>query len=329
MFTNKIILITGGTGSFGSELIKKLTSIKTNKPKKIIIFSRDELKQFNLQKKYPIKKYPNLRFFLGDIRDKDRLKMAFFEVDYIIHAAALKQVPAAEYNPIEFIKTNILGAQNIIEASIQCGVKKVIALSTDKASSPINLYGATKLCSDKLFLSANSLSGSRKTIFSVVRYGNVFGSRGSVAPFFLEQKKRGFLPITNINMTRFNILLEDAVKLVYLALQKGIGGEIFIPKTPSFKITDLAKAICPKCKIKIIGIREGEKIHEELISKAESVNAFDLKKFYVICGNEKSRKEYSKNMKNKVKEDFVYNSFENKKYLSVEDLKIMAQNINK
>lgn len=329
MFTNKIILITGGTGSFGSELIKKLTSIKTNKPKKIIIFSRDELKQFNLQKKYPIKKYPNLRFFLGDIRDKDRLKMAFFEVDFIIHAAALKQVPAAEYNPIEFIKTNILGAQNIIEASIECGVKKVIALSTDKASSPINLYGATKLCSDKLFLSANSLSGSRKTIFSVVRYGNVFGSRGSVAPFFLEQKKRGFLPITNINMTRFNILLQDAVKLVYLAMQKGIGGEIFIPKTPSFKITDLARAICPKCKLKIIGIREGEKIHEELISRAESVNAFDLKKYYVICGNEKSRKEYSKNKKNKVKEGFVYNSFENEKYLSVEDLKIMAQNINK
>ena len=329
MFANKNILITGGTGSFGNELIKKLTSMKTNKPKKIIIFSRDELKQFNLQKKYPIKKYPNLRFFLGDIRDKDRLKMAFFEVDYIIHAAALKQVPAAEYNPIEFIKTNILGAQNIIEASIECGVKKVIALSTDKASSPINLYGATKLCSDKLFLSANSLSGSRKTIFSVVRYGNVFGSRGSVAPFFLEQQKKGFLPVTNINMTRFNILLEDAVKLVYLAIQKGIGGEIFIPKTPSFKITDLAKAISPKCKLKIIGIREGEKIHEELISKAESVNAFDLKTFYVICGNEKSRKKYSKNIKNKVKEDFVYNSLDNEKYLSVAELKIMAQNIKK
>jgi len=329
MFVNKNILITGGTGSFGNELIKKLTSMKTNKPKKIIIFSRDELKQFNLQKKFPIKKYPNLRFFLGDVRDKDRLKMAFFEVDYIIHAAALKQVPAAEYNPIEFIKTNILGAQNIIEASIECGVKKVIALSTDKASSPINLYGATKLCSDKLFLSANNLSGSRKTIFSVVRYGNVFGSRGSVAPFFLEHQKKGFLPITNMNMTRFNILLEDAVKLVYLAIKKGIGGEIFIPKTPSFKITDLAKAISPKCKLKIIGIREGEKIHEELISKAESINAFDLKTFYVICGNEKSRKKYSKNIKNKVKEGFVYNSLDNKKYLSVAELKTMAQNIKK
>ena len=329
MFVNKNILITGGTGSFGNELIKKLTSMKTNKPKKIIIFSRDELKQFNLQKKFPIKKYPNLRFFLGDVRDKDRLKMAFFEVDYIIHAAALKQVPAAEYNPIEFIKTNILGAQNIIEASIECGVKKVIALSTDKASSPINLYGATKLCSDKLFLSANNLSGSRKTIFSVVRYGNVFGSRGSVAPFFLEHQKKGFLPITNMNMTRFNILLEDAVKLVYLAIQKGIGGEIFIPKTPSFKITDLAKAISPKCKLKIIGIREGEKIHEELISKAESVNAFDLKTFYVICGNEKSRKKYSNNIKNKVKEGYTYNSLDNKKYLSVAELKTMAQNIKK
>ena len=199
MFANKNILITGGTGSFGNELIKKLTSMKTNKPKKIIIFSRDELKQFNLQKKYPIKKYPNLRFFLGDIRDKDRLKMAFFEVDYIIHAAALKQVPAAEYNPIEFIKTNILGAQNIIEASIECGVKKVIALSTDKASSPINLYGATKLCSDKFFLSANNLSGSRKTIFSVVRYGNVFNSRGSVYPVFknVVEQKRKYFPITH------------------------------------------------------------------------------------------------------------------------------------
>ena len=327
MFANKNILITGGTGSFGNELIKKLVSIKKDKPKKIIIFSRDELKQFNLQKKYPIKKYPNLRFFLGDIRDKDRLKMAFFEVDYIIHAAALKQVPAAEYNPIEFIKTNILGAQNIIEASIECGVKKVIALSTDKASSPINLYGATKLCSDKLFLSANSLSGSRKTIFSVVRYGNVFGSRGSVAPFFLEHQKKGFLPITDMNMTRFNISLGDAVKLVYLAIQKGIGGEIFIPKTPSFKITDLAKAISPKCKLKIIGIRVGEKIHEELISKAESINAFDLKTFYVICGNEKSREKYSKNTKNKVKEGFVYNSLDNKKYLSVAELKIMAQKL--
>jgi UDP-N-acetylglucosamine 4,6-dehydratase/5-epimerase len=329
MFANKNILITGGTGSFGNELIKKLTSIKTNKPRKIIVFSRDELKQFDLQKKYPVKKHPNLRFFLGDVRDKDRLKMAFFEVDYIIHAAALKQVPAAEYNPIEFIKTNILGAQNIIEASIECGVKKVIALSTDKASSPINLYGATKLCSDKLFLSANNLSGNRKTIFSVVRYGNVFGSRGSVAPFFLEHQKKGFLPITDMNMTRFNISLGDAVKLVYLAIQKGIGGEIFIPKTPSFKITDLAKAISPKCKLKIIGIREGEKIHEELISKAESVNAFDLKTFYVICGNEKSRKKYSKNTKNKVKKDFVYNSLDNKKYLSVAELKIMAQNIKK
>ena len=327
MFANKNILITGGTGSFGNELIKKLTSIKTNKPRKIIVFSRDELKQFDLQKKYPVKKHPNLRFFLGDVRDKDRLKMAFFEVDYIIHAAALKQVPAAEYNPIEFIKTNILGAQNIIEASIECGVKKVIALSTDKASSPINLYGATKLCSDKLFLSANNLSGNRKTIFSVVRYGNVFGSRGSVAPFFLEHQKKGFLPITDMNMTRFNISLGDAVKLVYLAIQKGIGGEIFIPKTPSFKITDLAKAISPKCKLKIIGIREGEKIHEELISKAESVNAFDLKTFYVICGNEKSRKKYSKNTKNKVKKDFVYNSLDNKKYLSVAELKIMAQKL--
>ena len=329
MFANKNIIITGGTGSFGSELIKKLTSIKRGKPNKIIVFSRDELKQFNLEKKYPVKKFSNIRFFLGDVRDKDRLKMAFHEIDYVIHAAALKQVPAAEYNPIEFIKTNILGAQNIIEAAIECRVKKVIALSTDKASSPVNLYGATKLCSDKLFISANSLSGSRGTTFSVVRYGNVFGSRGSVAPFFLEHQKKGFFPITNVEMTRFNVLLDDAVKLVFLAIQKGIGGEIFIPKTPSFKITDLAKAISPKCKLKIIGIRNGEKIHEELISKAESINAFDLKNFYVICGNTKSFQKYLKNKKNKVKLGFEYNSLDNTEYLTVAELRKMAQNLGK
>tara|TARA_B100000780_G_scaffold171272_1_gene119877 strand:+ start:1282 stop:2289 length:1008 start_codon:yes stop_codon:yes gene_type:complete len=329
MFANKNIIITGGTGSFGTELIRKLTSIQKGKPNKIIIFSRDELKQFNLEKKYPVKKFPNIRFFLGDVRDKDRLKMAFHEIDYVIHAAALKQVPAAEYNPIEFIKTNILGAQNIIEAAIECRVKKVIALSTDKASSPVNLYGATKLCSDKLFISANSLSGSRGTTFSVVRYGNVFGSRGSVAPFFLEHQKKGFLPITNVKMTRFNVLLEDAVKLVFLAIQKGIGGEIFIPKTPSFKIIDLAKAISPKCKLKIVGIRNGEKIHEELISKAESKNAFDLKNFYVICGNTKSLQKYSKNKKNRVKLNFEYNSLDNTEYLTVAELKTMAQSLEK
>ena len=328
MFKNKTILITGGTGSFGKAFLEYLL-VNHKDIKKIIIFSRDELKQFELAVQFSEKKYPNIRYFLGDIRDKDRLDRAMEGVDYVIHAAALKQVPAAEYNPFEFIKTNVIGAQNIVDACLNSNVKKVIALSTDKACAPINLYGATKLCSDKLFLSANNLSGSRKTIFSVVRYGNVFGSRGSVATFFLEHQKKGFLPITDMNMTRFNISLEDAVKLVYLAIQKGIGGEIFIPKTPSFKITDLAKAISPKCKLKIIGIREGEKIHEELISKAESINAFDLKTFYVICGNEKSRKKYSKNIKNKVKEDFVYNSLDNEKYLSVAELKIMAQNIKK
>ena len=292
---NKSILITGGTGSFGSRLLKYLLNLKTNKPKKVIVFSRDELKQFELSRTFPEKDYPAVRFFLGDIRDKSRLKTAFEDVDYVIHAAALKQVPAAEYNPIEFIKTNVIGSQNVIEAAIETNVKKVIALSTDKASSPTNLYGATKLCADKLFLSANTLVGKKITTFSVARYGNVFGSRGSVIPLFLDLvKKKQKLIITDPNMTRFNIDLDDAVKLVVNVIKTSVGGEIFVPKISSYKIMDIVRAIQDKKNINITGIRPGEKLHEELISKSESYNTFDAGNYFIIAGNQISINFYKK-----------------------------------
>ena len=281
MFKDKTILITGGTGSFGKALLKYLL-INHKDIKKIIIFSRDELKQFEMLGKFSEKKYPNIRFFLGDIRDIDRLNRAMEEVDYVIHAAALKQVPAAEYNPFEVIKTNVIGAQNIIEACLNSNVKKVIALSTDKACAPINLYGATKLCSDKLFISANNITGKRNLSFSVVRYGNVMGSRGSVIPEFFKQKKSGSINITNKNMTRFSITMQESIDLVLWALKNSIGGEIFVPKIPSYKILDLAKAVAPAAKINIVGLRPGEKIHEELITDNESNYAIILKKYYVI-----------------------------------------------
>jgi len=302
---NKSILITGGTGSFGSTLLTYLLNLKSHKPKRVIVFSRDELKQFELSRIFSEKDYPQVRFFLGDIRDKQRLEMAFEDVDYVIHAAALKQVPAAEYNPIEFVKTNVIGSQNVIEAALQKNVKKVIALSTDKASSPINLYGATKLCADKLFLSANSLVGKKQTSFSVVRYGNVFGSRGSVVPFFIDSiKKKKKLFITDPNMTRFNIDLDEAVKLVINAIKNSIGGEIFVPKILSYRIMDIVKALQKKINIKIVGIRPGEKLHEELISNAEAYNTFDLGTYYIVAGNQKTidickKKKYKKNNKKK------------------------------
>ena len=337
IFSNKNILITGGTGSFGSSFVDYLLKIKNNKPKKIIVFSRDELKQYNMAKLYPKSKYPNIRFFIGDVRDKSRLKLAFKNVDYVIHSAALKHVPTAEYNPIEYIKTNIIGAQNIIEASLECNVKNIVALSTDKASSPINLYGATKLCSDKLFISANNITGKKNKIFSIVRYGNVMGSRGSVIPVFKEQAKKGVIKITDLKMTRFNITIEESIKLVLLALEKSIGGEIFVPKIPSYKILDLAHAVSSKkTKIKIIGIRPGEKIHEELISLSEANNTLDLKKYYVVLSplltksnNDLSKVLYKKylNFKNsaKVSGDFQYNSGSNEKFLSVAQLKKLLQ----
>ena len=276
-FKNKTLLITGGTGSFGKALVNYLL-INKFPLKKIIIFSRDEFKQFEMQKSFG-DKYENLRFLLGDIRDKDRLNFALKDNDIVIHAAALKQVSTAEYNPIEFIKTNVLGSQNLIEASINNSTKIVVALSTDKASSPINLYGATKLCSDKLFVSSNNIKGNKNLRFSVVRYGNVMGSRGSVLHNFIDQKKKGKLLITDKEMTRFHIMLEDAISMVIHAIMNAKGGEIFVPKLPSFYVTDLARAVCSDCKIITTGIRPGEKLHEEMISIYENQNTLDFQKY--------------------------------------------------
>ena len=333
MFKNKSILITGGTGSFGKAflayLIKNYSGFK-----KIIIFSRDELKQFEMSDTFSESRYPFLRYFLGDVRDQSRLNRSLEEVDYVIHAAALKQVPAAEYNPFEVIKTNIMGAQNIIEASLNSKkVSKVIALSTDKAVSPVNLYGATKLCSDKLFISANNIVGNKKKLFfSIVRYGNVMGSRGSVIPEFIKQKKKNnILKITDKNMTRFNISMEESIKLVIWSLKNAIGGEIFVPKIPSYRITYLAKAVAPNSKILYTGIRPGEKIHEELISSGESNYVVDLKKYYAILSplldktntalGKKLLNTYLKNKSvKKVSKNFSYNSGTNKDFLSVNEL---------
>jgi UDP-N-acetylglucosamine 4,6-dehydratase (inverting) len=320
IFKNKSILITGGTGSFGKNFINYLLRKKFPFAR-IIIFSRDEFKQDQLQKELDSKNNKNLRFFLGDVRDKDRLLYAFKDLDFVIHAAALKQVPAAEYNPIEFIKTNVLGAQNIIEAALENNVNKVLALSTDKAVAPINLYGATKLCSDKLFISANNYVGKNMTKFSVVRYGNVLGSRGSILPEFLKKKSQEkIFNITDLNMTRFNILMNDAIDLVVLALNNAMGGEIFVPKLKSFKVTDLAKAIDGKCKFKVIGIRPGEKLHEELITVADSHNCFDFPKYFLII-QDNFQKRYSKKiLKKKIKFLHSYNSEKNI-FLSVKEIK--------
>ena len=317
---NKSILITGGTGSFGNAFVAHV--LKKYKPKKLIIFSRDELKQYEMLKKYPEKKYPNLRFFLGDVRDKERLLMALSGVDIVIHAAALKQVPAAEYNPIEAIKTNIIGAQNITTASIERKVKKVIALSTDKAANPINLYGATKLASDKLFVAANSLSGN-KTKFSVVRYGNVLSSRGSVVPLFKElSKKKLPITITHKDMTRFWMTLDQSVKFVINCYNKMDHGEIFVPKLPSIKIIDLAKAINLKNKIKVIGLRDGEKIHEILCPSDSSHLTLELKDYYIICSNKERKNKLKKKFSCKeIPQYFEYNSKNNKNFLNVSEIK--------
>ena len=329
LFNGKTILVTGGTGSFGHAFTKGV--LKNYNPKKLVIFSRDEFKQFKMNSLFKSKRENKiLRFFLGDIRDKERLKTALKDIDIVVHAAALKQVPAAEYNPIEFVKTNVLGAQNIVEACLETKVSNVVALSTDKASSPINLYGATKLCSDKLFVAANNIKGKNKIKFSVVRYGNVMGSRGSVLPFFLKQKK--LFPITDIRMTRFNISIEKSVDMVIWCLQNNLGGEIFVPKLQSFKITDLARSVNPKFKFKIIGIRPGEKLHEELISTYDAIKTVDLKKYYAILGNftEKEIISYIKKTKGRrVEKNFVYNSFNNPRYLSMSDLSTEIKKINK
>ena len=324
-FKNKTILITGGTGSFGTAFINYILKVKES-PKKIIVFSRDELKQFEMKKFFDQIKFSNIRYFLGDIKDKDRLKLAFKDVDVVVHAAALKQVPAAEYNPFEFIKTNVIGSQNIVEACLDSKVKNVIALSTDKASSPINLYGATKLCADKLFVGANNIKGKQDIKFSVVRYGNVMGSRGSVLHNFLEQKKNSILNVTDNRMTRFNINMNEAIQFVINALENSKGGEIFVPKIPSFYITDLAKAVCKDCKIKITGIREGEKIHEEMISQNESYRTVDLGSHYAIL-NPSIFKYYKK--KNFLESNLAYRSDTNKAFLTVEQLKRIVENFLK
>ncbi len=330
MFKNSTLLITGGTGSFGENFINHIIKKKINF-KKIIIFSRDEFKQSLLEAKIPKNLRKKFRFLLGDIRDLNRLKFAFQGVEYVIHAAALKQVPKAEYNPFEYIKTNVMGAQNVVEAAISNNVKKVVALSTDKASSPINLYGATKLCSDKIFTSANNIKGKRKIIFSVVRYGNVFGSRGSVVPFFLSIKNNIF-PITHSNMTRFNINLDEAIDLVLWTFKNSYGGDVIVPKIPSYKLLDLAKAINNKAKFSIVGIRPGEKIHEEMISSNESRNAIILKDKYVIISEfnfTESKKYYLKFKGSKLnKEIFAYTSNQ-KKYLNNQSLKELVLNFRK
>ena len=339
MFKNKSLLITGGTGSFGKSFLKYLIN-NFKGFNKIIIFSRDELKQFEMSNYFSENRFPFIRYFLGDVRDLRRLNQAMEGIDYVIHAAALKQVTAAEYNPFEVIKTNVIGAQNIIEACLNSGVKKVIALSTDKAVAPINLYGATKLCSDKLFISANNIIGKKNLSFSIVRYGNVMGSRGSVIPKFLDQKKNGTLHITDKRMTRFSITMDESIKLVLWALKNSIGGEIFVPKIPSYKILDLAKAIAPYAKIKITGPRLGEKIHEDLITANESEYTIDLKKYYAILTfliknsnnliNDKLFRAYLKFKNNKrVKKGFIYRSDTNINFLKVKEIKelIKKQNI--
>lgn len=281
MLNGKSILVTGGTGSFGKAFVKTVLE-RYPDVSRLAIYSRDELKQFEMAQGYPTSDYPQLRFFIGDVREEDRLRRAMEGIDIVVHAAALKHVPVCEYNPFEAVKTNIHGAQNVIEAAIDSNVEKVVALSTDKAAGPINLYGATKLASDKLFVAANNFKGSRKIKFSVVRYGNVLGSRGSVIPFFLEKAKTGVLPITDERMTRFNITLQEGVDLVLYALEHMWGGEIFVPKIPSYRITDVAEAICPTCKREIIGIRPGEKLHEEMITETDALSTLEFEHYYVI-----------------------------------------------
>ena len=320
---NKSILITGGTGSLGQQLTKTILH-KWPNVKRLVIFSRDEQKQFQMNQEYPESKYVAIRYFIGDVRDYDRLLRAFEGIDYVIHAAAMKHVHIAEYNPMECVKTNVLGAENVINAALATGVKNVVALSTDKAAAPINLYGATKLCSDKLFVAANNIKGFRDLKFSVVRYGNVMGSNGSVIPFFLSKRKDGVLPITDLNMTRFNISLQEGADMVLHAMETAWGGEIFVPKIPSYKITDVAMAIGPDCEHKIIGIRPGEKVHEEMITSSDSFSTYDLGKYYAILPQVTNwnLEEYKKHFNAKsVPLGFQYNSGENTEWVGIEELR--------
>lgn len=317
----KSILVTGGTGSFGKEFVK--VALKEHKPEKVIVFSRDELKQFEMSQIFSETEFKCLRYFIGDVRDKDRLYRAFYGIDYVIHAAALKQVPACERNPFEAIQTNVVGAENIINAAIDCGVKKVVALSTDKAANPVNLYGASKLCSDKLFVSGNSYAGKGRTIFFVVRYGNVIGSRGSVVPYFKRMREFGTIPITDVRMTRFWITLEQAVEFVLKCLDIAEGGELFVPKIPSMKLVDLAEAIAPHCPHNIIGIRPGEKIHEVLVTEDDARHTLEFDDYYIIEPEFKwwSSNVHISNGGKPVREGFTYTSNLNDTWLSLEDLR--------
>ena len=336
MLNNKTILITGGTGSFGKKFIR--TILERYKPEKVIIYSRDELKQFDMQNDPYFMQFLGgdndiLRYFIGDVRDLGRLKMAMNGVDYVVHAAALKQVPATEYNPFEAVKTNILGGQNVIDAAFKNGVKKVIALSTDKAAAPINLYGATKLASDKLFITANNYRGNKDIKFSVVRYGNVMGSRGSVIPFFSEKKQSGVLPITDERMTRFNITLQEGVDFVLNNFERMWGGELFVPKIPSYNILDIAKAIAPECEYKIVGIRPGEKLHEEMITESDAMNTIEFDDYYVIVpsikiwSKTKFLNQSTDNIGKPCSDGFSYNSKSNSQFLTVEELRELIQTI--
>jgi len=317
------ILVTGGTGSFGKKFVGAILA-KFPTIKRLAIYSRDELKQFEMAQQFSPTQYPGIRYFIGDVRDPQRLTRALEGIDVIVHAAALKQVPAAEYNPMEFIKTNVLGAEHVIQAALDTGVKKVVALSTDKAAAPINLYGATKLCSDKLFVAANNIKGRRELSFSVVRYGNVMGSRGSVIPFFLKKRHEGILPITDPEMTRFNISLEEGVSMVLWAIEKSLGGEILVPRIPSYRITDVAKAIGPDCEYPIVGIRPGEKVHEEMITSSDSFTTVDLGSYFAILPTQAdySLERYCEAMgASPVEPGFSYNSGSNDRFLTVEELR--------
>ena len=323
MLTGKSVLITGGTGSFGKKMVETLLEKYPN-IRRIVVYSRDELKQFEMEQVFSISKYPQMRYFIGDVRDRDRLHRAMQGIDCVIHAAALKQVPAAEYNPFEAIKTNVLGAQNVIEAALDEGVKTVVALSTDKAAAPINLYGATKLCSDKLFVSANNFKGSADIKFSVVRYGNVMGSRGSVIPFFLKQRDKGVIPITDTRMTRFNITLEEGVALVLFAITHMWGGEIFVPRIPSYRILDVAEAVAPGCRREIVGIRPGEKLHEEMITETDAINSLEFKEHFVILPSMQlwDVNRYMETFEGKpCPPNFSYGSGNNTEWLTVEELR--------
>jgi UDP-N-acetylglucosamine 4,6-dehydratase len=327
MLKKRRIFVTGGTGSFGQAFVRRVLELAPD-IERLVIFSRDELKQYEMRQQFADEGHKGLRFFLGDVRDLDRLRRATEGIDTVIHAAALKQVPAAEYNPFEAIKTNVLGAQNVIDASLEAGVKCVVALSTDKAAAPINLYGATKLCSDKLFTAANNIRGPRDIRFCVVRYGNVMGSRGSVIPFFLARRKTGVLPITDPAMTRFNISISEGVDMVLWALENSHGGEILVPKIPSYRIADVAKAVAPECEHRVIGIRPGEKMHEEMITTSDSLNTVDLGRLYAIMPSTGliNRDEYVAQCGGThVDSGFSYNSGTNPHFLSVEEIRALIR----